>query len=87
LASDKITPHHLPPANLRIGVTSPPGVKDVQAHYGGILTAGKAVDQEIALRTGAKFNLPFFSVAGLGLETGHPVVGSIDLMTRAANAD
>jgi hypothetical protein len=65
-----------------------PGVKDVQAHYGGILTAGKAVDKEIARRTGAKFNLPFFSIAGLGLglETGHPAVGSIGLMTRAANA-
>ena len=65
-----------------------PGVKDVQAHYGGILTAGKAVDKEIARRSGAKFNLPFFSVAGLGLglETGHPAVGSIGLMTRAANA-
>jgi hypothetical protein len=65
-----------------------PGVKDTQAHYGGILTAGKAVDKEIARRAGAKFNLPFFSVAGLGLglETGHPAVGSIGLMTRAANA-
>jgi hypothetical protein len=65
-----------------------PGVKDVQAHYGGILTTGKAVDKEIARQTGAKFNLPFFSVAGLGLglELGHPAVGSIGLMTRAANA-
>jgi hypothetical protein len=65
-----------------------PGIKDSQAHFGGILTAGKAVDKEIARRSGAKFNLPFFSVAGLGLglETGHPAVGSIGLMTRAANA-
>jgi len=85
LASDKITPHHLPRPTYASALP-PPGVKDVQAHYGGILTAGKAVDKEIARRTGAKFNLPFFSVAGLGLETGHPVVGSIEWMPRAANA-
>jgi hypothetical protein len=65
-----------------------PGVKDVQAHYGGILAASKGVDKEIARRAGAKVNFPFFSVAGLGLglQLGHPVVGSIGLMTRAANA-
>ncbi len=68
--------------------TNAPGVKDVQAHYGGILAAGKSVDKEIALRSRAKVNFPFFSVAGLGLglQLGHPVVGSIGLMTRTANA-